>query len=169
MVTIIVPSHAATTDSNRNPWKALVVLGLAVIVASVIGNLANMAGMDGWYETLDRPSWQPPGSVFGPVWGALYLTIIAAGVLAYREVGWDRSWALPWAVQIVLNAGWSVVFFALESPSWAVVEIALLFAAVAWTVAACWRIRPIAGAILLPYLAWVGFAAALTVAIARAN
>ena len=156
-------------QTERSPWKAVAILGAVVVVVSVIGNLSTSAGMDGWYESLDRPSWQPPGSVFGPVWGALYLTIIGAGVLAHREVGWDPTWIVPWAVQIVLNAGWSIVFFALESPNWAVAEIALLFAAVAWTIVACWRIRPLAGAILVPYLAWVGFAAALTVSIAVSN
>ena len=127
-----------------------------------------MAGMDGWYESLDRPGWQPPDAAFGPVWIVLYITIIVAAWLVWRRVGLSTA-LVPWAVQLVLNAGWSVVFFGLEEPGWAVLEIGALLLAIVWTMATFWRIHRIAAVILVPYLAWVGFAAALTVYIAMNN
>lgn len=154
--------------ARPRPWIAAALFVALVAVVSVIGNVANMTGMNGWFESLDKPSWQPPGSVFGPVWAALYVLIIAAGWLVWREVGLSRP-LVPWTVQLVLNAGWSVVFFGLQSPNWAVVEIALLWLAIVWTIATFWRIHRVAALLLVPYLGWVSFAAALTVAIATMN
>jgi translocator protein len=150
------------------PWVALVAFTALVGLVSLIGNLVTDTGQDGWFASLDKPSWQPPDWVFGPVWGVLYLFIIAAGWLVWREVGISRA-LVPWLLQLILNLGWTVVFFGLESPNWAVVEIALLLAAIVWTIATFWPIQRMAALLLVPYLAWVGFAAALTVAIATMN
>jgi translocator protein len=154
--------------TEPNPWVALVAFTVAVGVVSFIGNLATMSGMDGWFEQLDKPSWQPPDAVFGPVWAGLYVLIIASGWLVWREAGISRA-LVPWLVQLVLNAGWSIVFFGLESPTLAVVEIVLLVAAIVWTIVTFWPIQRLAALLLVPYLAWVGFATALTVAIATMN
>ncbi len=163
-----------TTEAERRdpsepfPWIAAVLFALLVVAVAYGGNLATSSGTDGWFQDLDKPSWQPPDSVFGPVWGALYLLIFASGWLVWRQEGVSRA-LVPWAVQLALNVGWTVVFFGLQAPGWAVAEIALLLLAIVWTIATFWRVHRIAALMLLPYLAWVGFATALTVAIASMN
>jgi translocator protein len=161
--------HPARTAPTRpRPWLALAAFTAVVAVVSFVGNLSTMSGMDGWYQDLDRPAWQPPDGVFGPVWGVLYVAIIVSGWLVWKQVGLSRA-HIPWVVQLVLNAGWSIVFFGLQSPNWAAVEIVLLLAAIAWTIIAFWPIHRVAAALLVPYLAWVSFATALTVYIALNN
>lgn len=163
-----------TTQAERRdptepfPWIAAVVLALLVAAVSFGGNLATSSGTDGWFQELDKPSWQPPDSVFGPVWGGLYVLIFASGWLVWRQRGVNRA-LVPWVVQLILNVGWSVVFFGLQRPGWAVAEIIVLLAAIVWTIAVFWPIHRIAAILLLPYAAWVSFATALTIAIASMN
>ncbi len=168
MATIHDTRPQRSDPARPRPWLALMVFVALVAAVSLVGNLATMSGMDGWFESLDKPAWQPPDSVFGPVWASLYVLIIASGWLVWREVGLSRA-LVPWVVQLVLNAGWSIVFFGLESPNWAIAEIVVLWVAIVWTIATFWRIHRVAAVLLLPYLGWVSFAAALTVAIATMN
>lgn len=124
-----------------------------------------------FYAQLEQPPWSPPAQVFGPVWAVLYtLMAVAAGLIWQRRSRPHARLALAlYGVQLALNALWSWIFFAWHSGALAVVEIAALWLAIAATVVAFWRIRPLAGALLVPYLAWVTFAAALTVALWRLN
>jgi len=124
-----------------------------------------------WYRALDKPPWTPPGWVFGPAWTLLYLSMGVAAWLVWRERGWQRA-ALPLAVygvQLVLNGLWSWLFFGLRRPDLALADIVALWAVIATTIVTFWGVRPLAGAILLPYLAWVGFATALNASIWRRN
>ena len=124
-----------------------------------------------WYLELAKPSWTPPGWLFGPVWTFLYLTIGVAAWLVWRRVGFRGAptawWA--WGSQLVLNAAWSWLFFGLRAPGAALLEICALLAAIAATVIAFGRIRPAAAWLLLPYSVWVAFATALNAAIWRLN
>lgn len=149
------------------------VLWLAVTFAvSAFGALFTPGGGGGgWYATLPKPAWTPPGWVFGPVWTLLYILIAVAAWLVWRARGSLRAAAPPlavWAAQLLLNGLWSLLFFGLHLVVPAFVEILLLWLAILATVIAFWRVRPLAGALLLPYLAWVAFAAALNGAIALA-
>ena len=124
-----------------------------------------------WYAELARPSFAPPGWVFGPVWTVLYIMMGVALWLVWSR-GRLSEVALPltlFGLQLVLNALWPVVFFGLHRPGLAFAEIVCLWVAIAATVAVFWRHRPIAGALLLPYLAWVTFAAVLNLAFWRLN
>jgi len=124
-----------------------------------------------WYRALDKPPWTPPGWVFGPAWTLLYFSMGVAAWLVWRERGVERA-ALPlalFAVQLVLNGLWSWLFFGLRRPDLGLVDIVALWAAIAATVVTFWGVRPLAGAILLPYLAWVSFATALNASIWRRN
>ena len=116
-----------------------------------------------WYAGLERPSWNPPNWLFAPVWTVLYALIAVSGWLVVRRAGLARAAPalIPYGVQLVLNGAWSWLFFGLERPGLALADILALLAAIAVTVALFWRIRPLAGALLVPYLLWVGFAAAL--------
>lgn len=124
-----------------------------------------------WYQELLKPAWTPPGWLFGPVWTVLYVTIGVAAWLVWRRVGFGAAasawWA--WALQLLLNGAWSWLFFGLRAPGAALVDIVGLGAAIVVTIVLFWRRRPAAGALLLPYLAWVTFATALNAAIWRLN
>ena len=123
-----------------------------------------------YYARLDKPSWAPPGWLFGPVWTLLYALIgAAAWLVAGRSVPGARSPLVLWGVQLGLNATWTPVFFGLRAPGLALVNIGLLWLAIVGTVVAFFSRRPAAGALLLPYLGWVSFATALNFAIWRRN
>lgn len=109
-----------------------------------------------------KPAGNPPAWVFGPVWSALYLRMAVAAWLVWRVGGAGRGLAL-WVAQLVLNAFWSLLFFGLQRPGLALLDIVLLVGAIAATLHAFHRVRPLAGWLLLPCLAWVGFAAYLNV------
>ena len=115
--------------------------------AAVVGGLAAGRAAPGYYETLDRPSWSPPAGVFGPVWSVLYVSMATAAWLVARE-GLERDdvrLALGlFGAQLVLNAAWTPLFFGLHQPGLAFAEILVLWAVLALTVTAFWRVRRIA-------------------------
>ncbi len=145
-----------------NPTRLVVAILLPQLVG-VLSGLATVAGVRGWYATLVRPSFAPPDWVFGPVWTALYLTMGIALYLVWQRGPSPavRTAMLVFFVHLGLNFLWSIVFFGLQAPGWALVEILLLLASVVATVVVFWQVRPVAGAILLPYVLWVGFATVL--------
>ena len=125
----------------------------------------------GWYVSLHKPWWNPPGWLFGPAWTLLYVLMAVAAWLVWREGGWKaqgRALGL-FLVQWLLNKLWTPLFFGLHRPDLAFAEIILLWLAIAATLAAFWRVRKIAGVLLVPYLAWVSFAAVLNFTIWRMN
>jgi len=116
-----------------------------------------------FYAALSQPGWAPPGEVFAPVWTVLYGLMALAAWLVWRARGFAGARAPLglFIVQLALNALWTWLFFAWRLGGLAFAEILLLLALIAATTVAFWRIRALAGALLLPYLAWVAFAAAL--------
>jgi len=124
-----------------------------------------------WYAGLNKPSWNPPGWVFGPVWSALYTMMAVAAWLVWQRGGVvAQRRALTWfAVQLALNAAWTPLFFGLHLPAVAFGEILLLCAAIAATLLAFSRVNRLAAWLLAPYLAWVSFAAVLNFMIWRLN
>ncbi len=124
-----------------------------------------------WYEALAKPSWTPPNAVFGPVWTVLYVLMGVAAWLVWQRVGFSgapRALGL-FGVQLVLNALWSYLFFGLQRPGIACLDITLLWLAILATAIAFWQVRPMAGVLLVPYLCWVGFASALNFELWRLN
>ena len=143
---------------------------LCTLVAGV-GGVVTAGAVRTWYPRLRKPSWNPPSSLFGPVWSVLYLMMAIAAWLVWRarDLG-DVTTALGlFGLQLALNLSWSVLFFGLRRPAWALGEIVLLWLFIAATIAAFWNRDPIAGALLLPYLLWVTFAGVLNGAIVRLN
>jgi tryptophan-rich sensory protein len=124
-----------------------------------------------WYEQLSKPSWTPPNWLFAPVWTFLYFAMAVAAWLVWRRVGWrEARLAFSFFVlQLMLNAIWSWVFFALHRPGLAFGEITVLWAAVLTTLVMFWRRCPLSGALFLPYLVWVSFAAVLNFSLWRLN
>jgi tryptophan-rich sensory protein len=148
----------------------LIISLLVSFAAAAIGGLATQRAPE-FYGALSRPSWAPPSSVFGPVWTLLYTLMGVAAWLIWKEKGlWGARVPLGlFAIQLALNALWSWLFFAWQRGLFAEMEIVLLLALIAVTLVAFWRVRPFAGILLLPYLVWVTYAAALTFALVRRN
>lgn len=124
-----------------------------------------------WYSRLAKPSWTPPNWLFGPVWSALYVAMAVAAWLVWKQAGL-RGGAGPlavFAVQLILNAAWSWLFFGLHRPGFAFAEIVLLWLAILATLVLFWRRNTLAGALMLPYLAWVTYAASLNFGLWRLN
>lgn len=152
--------NSSDAESPRSP----LVLGLALL-GFIFGCFSAAAlgaffPPDAWYEALNKPSWNPPPWVFGPVWTALYLGMAVAA--------W-RVWQLPNAraplglflAQLLLNAAWSPIFFGLHSPGAAFVEILCVLLTVIATGVAFYRRDRVAGLVFVPYVAWVSFASVL--------
>lgn len=157
-----------------NVGKAVVSLILWVGIsmgAGLIGSLSTAAAVPTWYADLRKPNWTPPSWIFGPVWTTLYVMMGVAAWLVWRKSGFVGAKAAMWLffLQLLCNAAWSLIFFGLRSPGLAFAEILLLWGLILATALAFWRHSPIAGALLLPYLAWVTFATALNLAIWRLN
>jgi len=144
-------------------------IGITAFAAAIGGAAA--ANSREFYAALQRPTWAPPGSVFGPVWSVLYLLMAIAAWMVWRArrfIG-ARVALVVYLVQLVLNALWTWLFFAWHQGALAFVGVVLLWLAVAMTLNLFWRVRTLAGALLVPYLAWVSFATALTFAVWRGN
>lgn len=138
--------------------------------AAAVGAVASVQAAS-FYSQLVRPGWAPPAGVFGPVWSALYALMGVAAWLVWREPK-EGGHALPlslFVAQLAVNALWSWLFFAWHLGAAAFGDVLLLLALIAATIMAFWRVRPLAGMLLLPYLAWVGFASALTWAVWQRN
>jgi translocator protein len=137
------------------------------LMAGVIGSQFEPGA---WYAQLDKPSWNPPSSVFGPVWTVLYVLMGVAAWLVWDGRGSAARGALAlFVVQLIFNATWSWLFFGLQSPGLALMGIAVLWVLIVLTTVVFWRVKTLAGALLLPYLAWVTFATALNYEIWRLN
>lgn len=126
---------------------------------------------DAWYARLSKPSWNPPESVYAAVWPALYLLMSVAAFLVWRKAGWEGlSGPLAlYLAQLVPNAAWTWIFFGRHRPGYAFADLSLLWLLVAATTVSFWHVLPAAGALMLPYLAWISFAATLNYSIWRAN
>ena len=124
-----------------------------------------------WYAGLKKPSWNPPNWIFGPVWTALYTIMAVAAWLVWQRGGFagQRVALALFLLQLLCNALWSPLFFGLKHPALAFADIVMLWLALSATVVAFWQVRPLAGGLLVPYLAWVTFASALNFALWRLN
>ena len=124
-----------------------------------------------WYAGLKKPSWNPPNWIFGPVWTTLYAMMAVAAWLAWKRGGWagQRSALAMFLVQLLLNALWSPFLFGMKSPGLAFVDLMLLWLAVLVTLVTFWRTTPLAGLLLVPYLAWITFAGALNFTLWQLN
>src|SRR5574340_1464208 len=140
-------------------WRQ--VLGVVVWLvlcegAGALGALFTAPSIPTWYAGLHKPSWTPPGRVFGPVWTTLYALMAVAAWLVWRQAGFGaRGALLLFLAQLVLNVGWSALFFGLHRPALAFFEIIVLWLAILASTIAFWPHSLAAGILLLPYLAWV--------------
>lgn len=138
--------------------------------AAALGSAAS-AGARDFYTTLQRPAWAPSGALFGPVWTVLYLMMAVAAWMVWKARNFigARVALLLFAVQLVLNALWSWLFFAWHQGALAFLELLLLWVTVLLTTNLFWRVRSAAGMLMVPYLVWLTFAGVLTLVIWRTN
>ena len=124
-----------------------------------------------WYASLNKPAWNPPGWILGPVWTALYTLMAVAAWLVWKRGGFatQRRPLALFLVQLALNAAWTPLFFGLHRPGLAFAEMLLLWLAIAATLAAFRRVSRAAAWLLAPYLAWVSFAAVLNFTLWKLN
>lgn len=143
---------------------------LATAAAAVAGAIASVRAAD-FYQQLAQPTWAPPAAAFGPVWSVLYVLMAVAAWLVVRTLGWPgaRPAITLYVAQLALNALWPWIFFQWRLGGVALAEILVLWTLLLLTVLAFWRARRLAGVLLLPYLAWVSFATALTWAVWQRN
>ena len=150
----------------------LLVSIVGVQAAGLVGAIFTTPAIPTWYQTLAKPELAPANWVFAPVWTTLFLLMGIAVFLIWQK-GLERQgvkMALTiFATQLVFNVLWSVAFFGLRSPALALVDIGLLWLAIGATIVLFWRISRVAAYLLLPYIAWVSFAAYLNYAIFALN
>jgi translocator protein len=151
-------------------WVALAVwIALPLLLGGGVGSFFQPGE---WYAGLEKPSWNPPSWVFGPVWTALYIMMGVAAWLVWDRYGFRgpaRTALILFLVHLIFNAAWSALFFGAQAPGLAFAEILVLWAMIAALVVMFWRLRTLAGVLLLPYLAWVSFAAVLNYTLWRLN
>ena len=171
----MTPVHTTTSGATvasppAGRWTGLLAwLGLT-IATGALGGLASRNAVL-FYAQLSKPSWAPPAWLFGPVWTALYLTMGVAAWLVWKERGWRgaRAGLGLFLAQLAFNALWSWLFFVWRSGALAFADIVVLVVLIVATMLAFSRVSRLAAALLLPYLAWVLFATALTISVWLGN
>ncbi len=149
--------------------RAVLVAALAALGVAVLGGLSTDLG--GWYAQLKQPPWKPPDVLFGPAWTLIFALTALSGVTAWRQAGPRQRSAIliVFALNGFLNVLWSLLFFRLRRPDWAFAEVTFLWASILLMMVVCWRSSRRAALLLLPYLAWVAFAALLNLEVVRLN
>lgn len=155
-----------------NNWvKAIISIGAPLAVGATAGAFT-VTGLGSWYQSIEKPSWNPPNAVFGPVWTALYILMGIALFLVWKSNASEdlkRRAIAFFTIQLVLNFFWSLIFFNWHSILGALVEIMVLWTFILMTIFAFARINKAAAWLLVPYIAWVSFAALLNAAIYSLN
>jgi benzodiazapine receptor len=151
-------------------WQVISLL-LWVVLSFVPAVVGSQFMPDQWYRELQKPWWNPPGDIFAPVWTMLYALMGVAVWIVWKRAGFaGAGLALTlFILQLVLNGAWTWIFFGLHRPGAALIEIIILWIAILATLISFWQKSAAAGWLLVPYLAWVSFATALTFAIWRLN
>ncbi len=171
MSDLVRNKEESMSDLVRNLVALVVAVGAPLAVGG-ISSIATISAIPTWYRGLSKPAWNPPDWVFGPAWTVLYILMGVAAWLVWRA-GWGNSAVkvalVFFAVQLVFNGLWTVLFFGLRSPGAGLVEIIILWLLIVATMVLFFRVDRLAGVLLLPYLAWVTFASALNAAVWSLN
>jgi len=152
--------------------QALGLVGWLVVsfVASGVGAIASIQAKS-FYSQLIQPEWAPPPGIFGPVWTTLYTLMGISAWLVWRSAGFraNRLALSLFLLQLAFNALWSWLFFAWHLGALALADVIVLWILIVATLASFWRVRPIAGVLLVPYLLWVSFASVLNFSLWQLN
>ena len=159
------------TNTRAESIKGLVGWVIVTFIAAGVGGIASV-NSPAFYQQLSRPVWAPPPWLFGPVWTVLYLLMAIAAWMVWNERGGLAKTRVPltlFVVQLILNSLWTWLFFAWKQGALACADIVALWILLLATIIGFWRVRPLAGALMLPYIVWVSFAAALSFAVWQLN
>ena len=157
-------------STSRFRLKPILLAAASAVLVSVLGMLSTDLG--GWYQSLAKPSWQPPDWVFGPVWTLIYALAALAAVSAWhgaRSTAARTRVLTLFAINAFLNVLWSLLFFGLKRPDWALVEVAFLWLSIIALIVGLRQLSKATTWLLLPYLLWVAFAAVLNAAVLGLN
>ncbi|MDX2276554.1 MAG: TspO/MBR family protein [Hyphomonadaceae bacterium] len=146
-----------------------VAAGAALFVAILGGTVTDLGP---WYQNLQKPDWQPPDPAFGIIWTTIFALTAAAAVITWRRApkGAEREWLIGlFALNGFLNVLWTLLFFRLQRPDWALVEVAALWLSIVLLIIVCARHARLAGFLLTPYLIWVSLASVLNYDVVRLN
>jgi tryptophan-rich sensory protein len=157
--------------TRQRDWLVLAGILAGTFAVAALGSWLTMPSIHGWYAGLAKPSFNPPDSLFGPVWSALYFLMSMAVWLAWRSAPpvWRLRVLLIYIAQLALNLFWSILFFALHLPLLALIDCLALLAAIVWAISVFRQFSPTAGWLLMPYAIWVAFACLLNGAIIHLN
>ncbi len=158
------------TAAVSNRRTTIVTAAVTAFSVAALGGLAT--DLSPWYQTLRMPAWKPPDWLFGPAWTLIY----ALCAISAAKAWWDarnrverRRILMLFAANAVLGIAWSVLFFSLRHPDWALIEVVPFWLAIVVLMVGLWRISSFSSLLLLPYLAWVSFAACLNLAVVDLN
>jgi len=157
--------------SMNNVVKLVIAILLPLAVGAASG-FFTVTGTGSWYQTIQKPSWNPPGWVFGPVWTTLYIMMGIALYLVWKaeiDPGVKKMAFTLFAVQLLLNFSWSFIFFGQQQPGWALVEIIVMWLFILATIFAFAAVSKTAAWLLVPYISWVSFATILNYTIWKLN
>ena len=163
---------SSQASPRRTWWKvALLTVPAIVVAGNLSGYLSNSGFSNPWFDAVEKPSFMPPGWVFGAAWTTLYtlMGISLALVIAAPDSAWRRRGITFFLVQLALNYLWSPVFFGAAAIDWGIVIIIAMAVALCLTISLFWRVNRVAALLLLPYLAWLCLATALNIEIGRLN
>jgi benzodiazapine receptor len=151
-------------------WKPVLTAAAVAIFVGALGGTLTDTGT--WYQSLLKPSWQPPDWLFGPAWTVIFALATVSAVYAWRNADSRRereSVVGLFALNGFLNVLWSLLFFAWRRPDWALIEVAFLWLSILLPIIMFWRLAKPASLYLVPYLLWVSFAAFLNLTVVRMN
>ena len=163
-------NRAPQLDHSRGFLSLLAFLALCLAVAG-IGGAVTATSVNSWYVGVNKPSFNPPNWVFAPVWTTLFLMMAISGWRLWRRraMAGARKALAAWWLQLALNLAWAFLFFGARAIGAALVEVVALLAAIIATMVLAWRVDRLAGALFVPYVAWVSFATVLNAALWRLN
>jgi len=168
--TVVMRRADAGQGLKTNRWAELIVALALCLGVGLLGAIATRQSLSDWYPALRKPEWNPPSWLFGPVWSILYVSMAVSAWIVWRIRGPGGRLALSFfGLQLALNAVWSPLFFGFRSPALALVDIVFLWLAIVATIIAFRRSSRPAAFMMLPYLAWVSFAASLNFEIWKLN
>ena len=159
-----------TQSGPSRDRRPILVAALAALFVAALGGTITELGP--WYFGLRQPAWKPPDIAFGPIWTVMFALIALAGAMSWRDAPTraHREWLIvAFACNGFLNVLWSLLFFKMKRPDWALIEVGLLWLSIILMIALARRHTPRAGLLLLPYLVWVSLAAALNYEVVRLN
>lgn len=154
-------------QASTRSRSLLVLIGFIVVtfIAPLFGAISPPGD---WYSSLNKPSWNPPGWLFGPVWTLLYLMMATAAWLVWKKCGLGMALGF-YGIQLVLNAAWTPIFFGAHQLGWALMDIIAMWMAILVTMVAFFRVSKVAGGLMVPYFGWVSFAMVLNYVLWRMN